>query len=235
MIRLACSLFMVATGAAAQMPPPIMMDGARIQNLTYIADRVVPLQAAPGFAVVVELADDERIENVVIGNGTGWQVTANQRGDHLIVKPGEGAAATNLVVTSDIRRYVFLLESTKLTPTTPFVMHFVYPTPAGQTPLGQGPVRAGAAQSTSSTYKLRGDRSLFPAAISDDGQRTTVSWSRTTPMPAMYAVDGQGHEALVNGRMVGSNYVMEGVSSAFVFRLGKAHATATRLTPRASR
>lgn len=189
----------------------------RILTLPYSETAVVPLAVASGYAVVVEIGEDERIENVVVGASAGWQVTANRRGDHLIVKPLDGAAATNLVMTTDVRRYVFTLRPGALTPDTPFVVHFTYPEPA--------PATGGVA----ALYRLRGAKELFPTALSDDGLRTTVRWSPATPLPAVYAVDRDGREALVNGRMSGGAFVIEGVADGLAFRRGKLRATARRL------
>ena len=53
----------------------------------YDADQVVPLQAAPGYQVMLEFGADERIENVAVGDSAAWQVTPNRSGDHVFVKP----------------------------------------------------------------------------------------------------------------------------------------------------
>src|SRR5690348_15710240 len=83
-------------------PPPVpdMPTGtdARVRQLAYDPDQVVTLGVAPGYAAVVELAPDERVDNVVLGNSGVWQVTANHRGDRVIVKPLPGASYTNMIV-----------------------------------------------------------------------------------------------------------------------------------------
>jgi type IV secretion system protein VirB9 len=218
-------LLLVALAEMGQAPVLPGMGDPRIQVLPYDADRVFTVRAATGFAVVVELAGDERVENIVVGNSGAWQVTANKRGDHLIIKPLGEAPPTDLVVSTEARRYVFLLQSAGQGEATPFVMRFDYPREA-----------AAAVESVpAAQYKLRGDKALFPAGMSDDGKRTTVTWQADMPLPAIYATDEQGREAIVNGRMVGGSYVIEGVAPSYVFRLAKAHATATRRPVKVSR
>ena len=94
-----------APQAMAAVPPD-----PRVQLLPYESDQVVPLAVAPGYAAVVELAPDEAIQNVVVGNSAVWQVTANSSSDRIIVKPLGDATTTNMIVVTDARRYVFLLE-----------------------------------------------------------------------------------------------------------------------------
>jgi type IV secretion system protein VirB9 len=197
--------------------PPLMTD-ARIQVVSYVADQVVPLRVATGYAAVVEFAADERIENVVVGNSAAWQVTANGAGDRLVVKPLTTAATTNMVVITTVRRYVFLLEAGS-DGTSAFVLRFTYP--ALPSPLVSQSLQT-------ATYRLRGAKKLFPIAMSDDGRRTTITWDRKISQPAIFAIDDQGKEALVNGRMIDGDYVVEGTASRYILRLGKERATAQR-------
>ena len=64
--------------------------------------------------------------------------------------------------------------------------------------------------------------------MTDDGRRTIVTWSVGTVLPAIYAVTQGGLEAIVNGRRVGGDYVVEGIAPRYVFRLGNDQAIATR-------
>lgn len=205
------------------MPDP--PGDARIQVISYFPDQVVPLRVAAGYAAVVEFGADERIENVVVGNSAVWQVTTNKANDHLVVKPLSLAAATNMIVITDVRRYVFLLEASA-DPASAFVLRFTYPNsrPAS---VSQTSERA--------SYKLRGDRKLYPIAMYDDGRRTSFTWDLKTSLPAVFAVDAQGKEALVNGRMVDGDYIVEGVAERYVLRSGKRRAVARRLATGAKR
>jgi type IV secretion system protein VirB9 len=214
--------FLAAVALAAmpvQFGMPSSSSDTRIQIVSYVPDQVVSLRVAAGYAAVVEFAADERIENVVVGNSADWQVTANKAGDHLVIKSLPNAAITNMVVITDTRRYVFLLEASTDGAMT-FVLRFTYP---GLQPIVVAPSMERAA------YKLRGDRKLYPIAMSDDGQRTSITWDLKTSLPAVFAINSLGKEALVNGRMVNGDYVIEGVAERYVLRSGKQRATARRL------
>ena len=77
-------------------------------------------------------------------------------------------------------------------------------------------------------YKMRGAKALAPSAMSDDGMATTISWPADTPIPAVYAVDANGQETIVNGAMREGAFVVDAIAPRFVFRSGKLKATATR-------
>lgn len=202
---------------APQEPPPPPVD-PRIQIVPFQADQVVPLRVGFGFAVLVEFAPRELIDAVVLGNSDGWQVTPNAQGNRLVIKPLPGAAATNMIVVTDRHRYVILLEPADGQSLVPFVLRFTYDE-EGQLLSQQQELRS---------YRMSGARSLRPVAMSDDGQRTTITWSQDTSLPAVFAVDESGKEALVNGRMIGDSYVVEGVASRYVFRAGSERTTARR-------
>ena len=109
---------------------------------------------------------------------------------------------------------------------TSFIMRFTYPQPV-QTAAAVIAHRA-------ASYKFRGNKGLFPLAMSDDGRRTVIRWSEQNVLPAIFAVNGR-KEQLVNGRMVGNDYVIEGAAPRYKFRYGKAEATATRAKPKRRR
>lgn len=207
---LAAMAFSGQQGGASPMDP-------RVQLLSYDADRVVPLPIDAGYAAVVELGRDEAIQNVVVGNSAVWQVTASGAGDRVVVKPLAGAIATNMIIVTDLRRYIFLLQPAEGGGQGLFAVRFTYP----ETP-------APAAATQVATYRFGGAKTLFPSAMRDDGKRTTITWGDHTALPAVFAESDKGGEAAVNGRMVGRDYVIEGTSRRYVFRLGEARAVASR-------
>lgn len=221
---------------AMQAIPAFTVGDARIQTVAYDPNQVVQLRVADGYATLVELSSDERVENVVVGNSAAWQVTANRQGDRLAVKPLAGAVSTNMTVVTDVRQYVFLLEPAAGAEATPFLLRFSYPG-SGMGPGGGG----GVAQSSAApavlpgTYKLSGATELRPRDIFDDGRRTTIIWDAGLPLPATFAVDRRGREQLVNGRMVGERYVVEGIAPRYVFKLGKRDAAAVRVIAKVTR
>ena len=215
---------LAAAPAAAQVMPQAVGSDPRIQFVDYVADQVVLIQASQGYQVTLQLGQDELIENVAVGDGAAWQVTANQRRDLLFVKPIQGGVTTNLTVATDARIYLF-----ELSPlvgdwsSMPFVVRFRYPETAeteaaGTTQMGE--IRG--------HYRLSGARALRPTRIGDDGVRTFIEWPEDRPLPAVYTLDHLGNEALVNGNMRGPFYVIDSVLPSLVFRIDRHVARAVR-------
>lgn len=208
-----------------QLGSPELPADPRIQVVDYSSNRVFTLPVASGFAAVVELGADERVESIVVGDSADWQVTASKRGDHVVVKPLPGATTTNMVVITGDRRYVFLLQPAS--GDAPFVLRFAYP---DVRPLAIAPATAPVA-----TFRFRGTKALQPIAMHDDGQRTSITWSPSMALPAIFVVEKDGHEAIVNGRMMGGDYVVERIAEQFVFRRGKQQVSAQRRSSGASK
>lgn len=190
----------------------------RILTLSFSAGQVVTLSVAQGYATVVELLPEERVDTVVVGNSAGWQVTAARAGDKIIVKPLQGATTTNLVVITDAHRYAFLLQPGDGGMGSPFVVRFTAPADPRSDVVMLTQARS---------FRLSGDKGLYPLEMSGDGQRTRIRWKADVPFPAIFADDGRSRETLVNGRMVDGVYVIEGAAKRYTFRLGKRRAVAT--------
>lgn len=219
-------LFVAASPLAAQTRPEPSGGDARLQTVLYSPDQVVELQVASGYQLTVELSPDERIENIAVGDSAAWQVTPNKRGDHLFVKMASGASPTNLTVVTDARTYAFTLNPGMGDPA--FIVRFKYPVP----PPGAAGVNTAAGEAR---YKLAGTRSLRPASITDDGIHTFLTFAPDQAMPAIFAVDREGHEHLLNGAMRDGRYVIDSVPTALLFRLDTLTATATRVPLRKHR
>lgn len=198
----------------------------RIQLIPYDAGDVVTLPVAQGYAAVVELIPEERVDTVVVGDSSGWQVTASRAGDRIVVKPLAGAAPTNLVVITDVHRYAFLLQPGEGGAASPFIVRFL---------ASPGQQNAAPVVRTERRFRLSGDKGLRPLEMSADGQRTRIRWPAEAPIPAIFADDAHGKESLVNGRMVDGTYVIEGAARRYTFRIGQRRATATLVTGKEGR
>lgn len=220
-------LVLVATAAIAfaQGDPQIAITDPRIRTVDYVPDQVVRIEAAQGYQVTLQFGPDERIENVAVGDSAAWQVSANRRGDLLFVKPIQSDVVTNLTVVTDARIYTL-----ELSPApggeAPFMVRFRYPAPASEAVA----VTPGTLEGR---YRLSGASALRPSGIGDDGVRTYISWPDDQALPAVYTIDHQGRETLVNGNMRDGLYVIDEVLPRLVFRIDANTARAVRLAPRA--
>ncbi|MHA6720197.1 TrbG/VirB9 family P-type conjugative transfer protein [Sphingomonas sp. RS6] len=223
-------LVLLAPSAEAQIRPRPTGANAHVQSVDFIAGQVVQLQSAPGYQLMVELAPDEHVENVALGDSAAWQVNINHAGNRLFLKPLQAGASTNMTVVSDARLYLFDL-TTIATPEadTPYTVEFRYPAPVTLERIPGSPGTTQPETPPVGRYKLRGDKGLRPAGIHDDGVQTYIEFAQGVPLPAIYAIDGRGRETLVNGMMRDGRMVVDSVAEVLVFRIDRRKATATRV------
>jgi len=51
----------------------------RIRSLAYDPNHIVQILGKPGIQSTIEFGEDERIENVAVGDSNAWQITPNHR------------------------------------------------------------------------------------------------------------------------------------------------------------
>jgi type IV secretion system protein VirB9 len=211
----------VAGSASAAIVPKPGAGDPRVQTIDYDAEQIVTLRVALGYALTLEFSPDERIENVAVGNSAVWQVTPNKGADHLFVKPMQGAVDTDMTVITDARSYNFELKAAPgPDPNMAFMVRILYPVAAT--------VAEATPQPQVSTYRFSGSRGLQPAEMSDDGRSTYMTWGPKTAIPAVFIIDAQGRDALVNGAVRGGRFVVDQIANQFIFRLGDQEARAYR-------
>jgi type IV secretion system protein VirB9 len=226
-LAVAALIALLPAGLAAQIHPTPGSGDPRIQTVLYDADQVVQLQGTPGFQIDVEFAADEAIESVAVGDSAAWQVTPNRRGDHLFVKPLLSGVTTNMTVVTSARTYFF-----ELAPLSggdmAYTVRFRYPS-------AQAAADDTAGTNVEGRYRLSGAHALRPSRIADDGVHTYIEWPHEASLPAVYALNSQGQETLVNGGMRDGLFVIDSISQRLVFRIDSSVARADRVSPRASR
>lgn len=227
-------VFLLFAGSAMGQvaPAPTASDPHRA-IIAYEAGQVVQLRGALGYQVMIELAADEEIKSVAVGDSGAWQVNLNNERDRLFVRPVRPDARTNMTVVTSVRTYSFDLEAmAHPDPLTPYTIAFRYPSPQ---PLPDQPqyVDVSSATRRLTKYRISGDQQLRPDSVSDDGRRTYIVWPRSAPIPATYARGPSGREVLVNGTMGTDDvYVVDGVPRWLTFRIDHSVARAERIFPR---
>jgi type IV secretion system protein VirB9 len=218
-LLLALTLAFAASSAQAVTPRPGPGD-PRIHVVDYDPEAVVELRVALGYQLSLEFDPAERIENVAIGDSLGWQVTPNRRANLLFLKPMAPRPATNMTVITNLRRYTFelSLRPRSASRNAPFTVRFLYPAPVvayiAPPPPPPPPVERNVA------YSYEGSTRTLPIKVFDDGQDTYFSFRREEDLPAIYAVDPDGGEAVVNTRERDGYFVVDRIARGFVLRRG---------------
>jgi type IV secretion system protein VirB9 len=216
---LAAALALLATPALAVIPRPGPGD-PRIHVVEYDPEAVVELRVALGYQLSVEFDAGEKIENVAIGDSLGWQVTPNRRANLLFLKPMSARPATNMTVVTNLRRYNFELglRPRSAARAAPFAVRFLYAAPVvayvAPPPPPAPPVERNAA------YSYEGSSKTLPVKVFDDGLDTYFAFRAEEDLPAIFAVDPDGGEAVVNTRQRDGYVVVDRVVRGFVLRRG---------------
>lgn len=217
---------------ATETPRPGAVD-PRIRTVAYDRDQVVRLTGYFGIQTMLEFAPDERIENVSIGDSLGWQVTPNKKANLLFLKPLDRTAATNMTVVTDRRRYVFELVVAAPKASTKdmaYVVRFLVPAPAPvavAAPPPPPPPPPTAPVARNSAYSVKGDTTIQPAKVFDDGAATYFAWSEQSDLPAVFVVGADGVEGLANAVVRDGYLVVDQLAPRFVLRSGKSSLTVT--------
>ncbi len=195
-----------------------------IQLRPYNPGEVTTVTGAVGWQIMIEFGEDERIENVSIGDSGAWQVTPNRRARMLFVKPLSRTASTNMTVITSQRQYAFNLAVGPRNAHTPWVVRFSYPQTevvVVEAPPPPPPVALDFG------YAMAGDAGLLPGRVWDDGRQTYFEFPDETPMPAIFAGAGKD-ESLVNVSVRGRVAIVQQRAARFTLRAGKRMASVTK-------
>lgn len=201
----------------------------RLQTVSYDPDQIVQLQGTPGFQLTIQLGSDEQIQNVSIGDSTMWQVNANKAGNFLFLKPSQAGPPTNMTVITNVRIYNFELTALAFpTSNMAYNLQFKYPSMPQESAAAKIP----SIRRENSRYRIGGNRSIRPSAVSDDGTHVYLSWAPDRAIPAIFQIGDNGEERLVNGAMRDEEFVVDGVTAKLIFKIDQKLAFAERRQPR---
>jgi type IV secretion system protein VirB9 len=209
---------------AALTPVPGAGD-PHIHVVDYDPAQVVLLQGTLGYQTLVEFSPDEHIENVAVGDATSWQITPNRKADLLFVKPMSDAPVTNMTVVTNLRHYLFELHVAPRGEDRAIVytLRFQYPETAMAVTAAPAPAASPAPppQMVNQAYSYDGSPKVLPVRVFDDGHATYFQFPEGEEYPAIFSLDADKNEVVVNSYMRGSFLAVDRVARGFVLRQGK--------------
>ncbi|WP_051749134.1 P-type conjugative transfer protein VirB9 [Nevskia soli] len=217
---------------AAELPQAGPED-PRIRTVVYDPSQVVLIKGHYGFEQMVQLADDEKIESLAIGDSLAWQAAPNKQGNLLFLKPVEPKAHTNVAVVTNKRTYAFELVAVNLLATIDdmnYVVKFRYP--QDEEARVQAQLAAAAQQKQQEVvpdkkvdpsawnldYTMQGKGGLAPLHVFDDGQFTYFQFRERQDVPAIFLVADGKNESLLNYHVSGKYVVVERTGRQFTLR-----------------
>lgn len=230
-------LLSVAPVLAEQTPVPLTSD-KRIRTVNYHRDNVVKLYLHYLYTTILQFAPYEKVIGVFPGDTKAWKViTAYNR---ILIKPvvmGKNIQTNLYVVTSANREYHFtLIANFSKDPNDPRMVYkvkFVYPEDEIKKTnkelekqnkkmiLANQHAQAKDPSLWNLNYSYKGDRSITPIRVFDDGKFTYFEFAKNKEIPAIFLVHPDLKESLLNYRMQGNYLVVERVGGQFTLRSGK--------------
>jgi len=215
--------------ASAERLPKAGPSDARIRYVTYSADEVIVVNASYGASTMIMFQEDEKIETLSAGDMLAWNIETNNRGNVLFVKPIEKDTQANLNVLTNKRAYVLLLKADfRPLKNQTYKVSFRYPDDEYDASLlAEAKERASQpnrqnfnAANANSAYGYKGSSANKPIAIFDDGVKTFFRFRKDSEVPAIYVVDNERNEALINFRREGEYIVVDKVAAQWTLRNG---------------
>ncbi len=218
---LASGLALTPLPGLAETGPRSIGADPRIKQYTYSPTTVYRLDVAMKIITSIEFAPGEAIDSVLMGDSESWEVIRLQSGNVLAVKPLIAGARTNMTVYTSQRSYTFELRAVAASSGSAnlnYRIGFRYPE---QDRAKAARSQAAASRPRDPNYYVAGPKSAFrPVAVYDDGRVTTFVFPETAPRPAIFRVDEDGRESVVNVRETGTSTVVTGTSDRWTLRIG---------------
>lgn len=178
----------------------------------------------------IEFEEGETIGTISMGNPSLWLFES--LGNRLFLKPvGEDGSETNMTVITTKRVYHFELMAREAKGIADknliFVVKFVYPDEKeknivefAKTNLSDEPDLRDLSK-YNFNYQFTGEKSIAPTKVFDNNQFTYFQFgNKNSEIPAIFSVDSEGFESLVNYRVSGDYIVVERVGAQFTLRNG---------------
>lgn len=209
--------------------------------VAYNADDVVKVVGHFGYSTDLVFAgyEDVGAGAIAVGDSDAWEVAP--AGNHLFVKPKAKGAVTNMTVVTSRRTYQFSPDAREVAGVTRgdnanmfFQVRFTYPDDE------QAAAKALADQRRRESEERRmqsllnspvvpknynyygcGTRELWPTEVFDDGRFTYLRFPNAQEIPAIFIVNSDRTESLVNGGMHEDQYVVQATARKLVLRKGK--------------
>jgi type IV secretion system protein VirB9 len=217
-----------ADAYAAREAKPIKIDH-RVRTIMYQPDEVYKYTGHFRYQTSIEFAPDEVIGTISMGDSTAWMM--NPSGNRLFLKPIEQDATTNMTLITNKRVYLFELHARETDDINDkdmvFIMRFVYPDEDNLTVskyLDSVPIPdlAKDMDKYNFNYTISGTDEIAPIRIFDDGEFTYFEFrDKNAEVPALFWVDADGNESLINYRTRGDYIVVERVASKYTLRHGR--------------
>jgi len=236
MIRFIAAAAMALTLSIPAFAATLPMAGGsdpRIQYFSFLEGEVYELPLTVGIVTTLVFDDEATLTSAQIGDSTSWHVERLSTKNMLALKPLRNDGATNLTVTdSEGRLYTFDLKPRPAhAGGSVYRIHFSYPNRDYERRQEEAKLDIQRARfqamldgrtEANRAYTYAGAASLRPTRMFDDGSKTYLSFPKNAPRPAIFLVNPDGTERIVEHRTVDDFLIVDLVGRQFTLRDGTA-------------
>lgn len=210
----------------------------------YMPGAMYTIYTAPLAITDIQFQPGEKIISEAAGDTLRWQVSQTYSGDgsnlvqHILVKPSMGGIQNTMVVTTNMRVYHLILQSTNDN-TYMVSVNWQYPGSMVQMSQGDDANAAAAGSNSGSPYQMdlasldfaykfgmvEGKQpAWYPVRVFNDGRQTFIQFPdnfSATDLPVLFIADNNGHYGtMVNWRVKGNYMIVDTVISSARLQAG---------------
>ncbi len=236
-----CFLFIINiainnSGFCALVYPQKYGSEGRFKSFLYHANCVYYYEGFYTMPAYIEFAASEKITTIYIPKHDAWSI--KPKDNRLFLIPTANDADTTMIVMTNLRTYFFELHAKTANgpfdKDATFFVKFRYPAgmenknssaSSGDSSIIQYTFTKGPDLSKPEkfnfNYTVSGDYIITPIKVFDDGQFTYFEFKdKNSIIPAIFSVDSDGFESIVNFRLIDKYIAVEGVESVYTLRHG---------------
>jgi type IV secretion system protein VirB9 len=224
------ALLCCAVARSETVPAPGSIDG-RIRTAAYNGEEVYKLRGFVGYQIDLQFEPGEVFAGLGAGDLEGLSFVGQD--NHLFLKPKAAKVATNLTVLTNRRHYQFDYTAVSQRPAADdpsviYALRFTYEPPPAQSAAAAAARRVDSELDAASDKRARnidywycGQATLRPVAASDDGVHTRLRFAANSDLPAIFVLNDDGKESLLNFSMDAGDVIVHRVAKRFVLRRGR--------------
>jgi len=223
-------LFLICKNCFGAQMPRFLGTEKKFRSYLYNPNEVYRYIGHYTYQGFIEFEQGETIGTISMGNPSLWLFES--LGNRLFLKPvGEDGSETNMTVITSKKVYHFELMAREAKGIADknliFVVKFVYPDEKeknivefARTSASDEPDLRDLSK-YNFNYQYTGEKNIAPSKVFDNGQFTYFQFSsKNAEIPAIFIVDADGYESLVNYRVTADYIVVERVGAQFTLRNG---------------
>jgi type IV secretion system protein VirB9 len=216
-------------GAWAETVPAKGSVDARVRTASYDGSEVYKLRGVVGYQIDLEFESGESFVGLGSGDLEGLAFVGQE--NHLFLKPKAPKVATNLTVLTSRRHYQIDYSASSQRPGDEdlvYALQFTYAPSAEKSAADAAAKRLDHQLENASNnrthnidYWYCGEPTLRPAAASDDGVHTRLTFAANSDLPAIFVRNGDDSESLLNFSVDAGDMVIHRVAQRFILRRGR--------------